>query len=907
MTNLRCLLLLLLPVILWGQMPAEFATPPGDVRPRVFWWWNDNATTKAALTHDLEEMHAKGIKGALLWYNPQVLIPVLGTRHDPLPQGPEFLSREWRELVTHAIKEADRLGIEITLNLSMGSNCGGPWMPPELSAQKLVWSERSVTGPVSFDEDLPFPDKVPRGADGKPVYYRDVAVVAARQREDGSYEAWSDHSKEMTPEGRLRWSVPAGRHVILRFGDSMSEAIVGGKAAAHSGGRYVDPMSKEAVRFHFRAMVEEMLKDAGAYAGKSWKYVHCDSWEISPANWTPNLMAEFRRRRGYDATLYLAGLAKPEALPAGIRQRFWEDYQKTMSDCIVEYHGQQLVDLCRQHKLGFSSEAGGPHVFPIDALRAHARTDLTMGEFWMRSGHSYHDTQRLVKQPASAAHIYGRRFAAAEAFTSIGPHWEEDPWAMKPVCDQAFIEGANLFYLHTFTHSPPVAGKPGWEYFAGTHFNPNITWWKEARVWTDYIARGQYMLSQGLFVADVLYYYGDQVPNFVRWKRTAPGLAPGYDYDVANAEVILTRLTVKNGRLVLPDGMSYRVLVMPDREDVSLPVLRKIGELIAAGATVVGRKPVRSSGLEGYPERDRDVAALANKIWGERGRESLQDALHAASVTPDFEYRAPHTDASIEYIHRRTATADIYFVANQQEREEEFDASFRVEGKQAEFWELDTGRVRRAPTSSSSHGRTVVPMKLAPYGSVFVVFRGTPSRQPVMEVGPLTELAQVEGSWRLSFEPGRGAPASAVFDKLISWTEHTDAGIRYFSGTATYRTTFLAAATWKRAERVLSLDLGQVKNIAHVWVNGVDVGVAWKPPYRVEVTGALHTGANEIRIEVTNLWPNRLIGDEFLPPAKRITSTNIHKFTKDSPLLPSGLLGPVRILAGERRAAVFVK
>jgi hypothetical protein len=345
--------------------------------------------------------------------------------------------------------------------------------------------------------------------------------------------------------------------------------------------------------------------------------------------------------------------------------------------------------------------------------------------------------------------------------------------------------------------------------------------------------------------------------------------------------------------------------------------------LVAAGATVVGRRPARSGGLEGYPQRDQAVAELARKIWGDcdgttrtevrygKGRivcgKPLRDVLTTEVVAPDFEYRPARADASIEYIHRRTATADIYFVVNQQEREEEFEADFRVEGRQAEFWEQDSGHLRQAPAYPSSRGRTVVPMKLPPYGSVFVVFRGTPSRQPAFEVGPLTELMEITGSWRLSFESGRGAPPSATFDKLISWPDHADPGIRYFSGTAKYRMKFDAPAGWKRAGRVVSLDLGQVKNIAHVRLNGVDVGVAWKPPYRVEVTRALREGANEIEIEVTNLWPNRLIGDEFLPAAEHITSTNIHKFTKNSPLLPSGLLGPVRIVAGERRAINLVR
>ena len=370
-------------------------------------------------------------------------------------------------------------------------------------------------------------------------------------------------------------------------------------------GLMLDHLSAEAMDLHFENTAGKLLAEMGQLAGKSLKYFHCDSWEVGQVNWTPRFMSEFRRRRGYELFPYLPALAGKIVVNREVTDRFYYDFRKTVGDCIVDNHYGRFRDLAHRHGVLFHPELGGAHhVTPLDALKSLGRADIPMGEFWARGNQEIGDAESLrflVRPAAMAAHTYGSNLVNAEAFTSLGPHWEEDPFQLKPVADRALCEGANRFFFHTFTHSPPEAGKPGYEYYAGSHFNPQITWWEQADAWTRYIARCQFMLQQGLFVADVCYYYGDQVPNTVPLKHVDPALGPGYDYDVISAEALLSRMSVRDGQIVLPDGMSYRILALPDRETIDLPVLRKIAELVRAGATVIGSKPCLATGLCDYP------------------------------------------------------------------------------------------------------------------------------------------------------------------------------------------------------------------------------------------------------------------------------------------------------------------
>jgi hypothetical protein len=480
---------------------------------------------------------------------------------------------------------------------------------------------------------------------------------------------------------------------------------------------------------------------------------------------------------------------------------------------------------------------------------------------------------------------------------------------------------------HAFTCSPAEMGLPGQQYFAGTHFNPNSIWWPKSGPFLAYIDRCQFLLQQGLFAADVVYYYGDHVPNFAQLKRSDPAhILPGYDYDVATEEVVLTRMTARNGRIVLPDGMSYRVLVLPDRPAISLPVLRKLKELVSAGITVIGPKPESATGLENYPKNDEEVTRLSGEVWADcdgktviehrfgQGRviwgRTAREVLLADGVKPDFEFalaktEAPATNASqssptLDYIHRRDGDADIYFVCNRTDRAVEADVTFRVDGRTPELWDAVTGQRRLLPVWSQAEGRTTVPLQFPAYGSWFVLFRKPAASETSLaskrNFPVLSTIQELGGPWTVRFDPKWGGPASAEFGKLESWTRRPEEGIRFYSGNATYVKTFdLDQPQPANGQSRIILALGDVRQLAEVRLNGKNLGVLWAIPLCVDITDAMKPAGNRLEIEITNFWPNRVIGDQSLPLEQRRTRTNIRKLTADTPLVESGLLGPVTL------------
>jgi len=540
----------------------------------------------------------------------------------------------------------------------------------------------------------------------------------------------------------------------------------------------------------------------------------------------------------------------------------------------------------------------------MDALKNLGRSDRPMGEFWQDNYRFVQDGQNQVtKMVATAAHIYGKKTASAESFTTFA-HWSDDPAALKPTVDRAFCEGINRVVFHTSTATRPEDARPGYEYGAGTHFNPNITWWEQAGAFVDYLSRCQHLLRSGLFVADVLYYNGDGAPNLVKPKHVPADLGPGYDYDVCNTEVLLTRLSVRDRRIVLPDGMSYHALVLPERTAMTVEVARKIRELVKAGATVVGPRPQHDPGLKDYPQCDEEVRSIADELWGGSGPgqviwgKSVRDVLAADRLSPDFNY--DERTGSLDFIHRTTGDAEIYFVVNRNDREDRANCTFRVKGKQPERWDPIHGTMYELASFTPVAEGTTVALKLAPHESCFVVFRKPVETSVSTETrssrnDPTWSAAQsLEGPWTVQFDARWGGPATTVFAGLTDWIQSRDERIRYYSGKATYRKSFDLTKPILAGQRVL-LDLGTVKNIAAVRLNGVDLGVVWTAPWQVEISRALKLTGNALEIDVVNLWPNRLIGDKYLPAAKRFTRTNI-ALKDDARLLPSGLLGPVIIL-----------
>jgi hypothetical protein len=474
-----------------------------------------------------------------------------------------------------------------------------------------------------------------------------------------------------------------------------------------------------------------------------------------------------------------------------------------------------------------------------------------------------------------------------------------------------------------------VKAYPGYEWeAAGTHFDNHITWWNMSHAWLSYLSRCQLLLRQGKFVADFLYYYGEDVPNFVPARsRMNPPLPPGFDCDTVNAEVLLGRLSVQGGRLKLPDGMSYQYLILPHRSVLAMsPALcRKLAEFVEAGATVIGPAPQCAPGLSNWPQCDAEVQAVAAKLWGPqpgsagerqvgRGRviwgRTPEEIVTADRLAADVEFRdlqpatiPPRFDGvtiPLEWIHRQAGATDFYFVANLSTNDVSVRAAFRARGRSPELWDAVTGHICPLPEYTPETGCTVVPLKFMARQSFFVVFRKGASTRAKGSAAVFAEtrlLQELSGSWEVSFNPAWGGPRSVRFEQLEDWTKRPEEGIRYYSGTATYRKRFeLSPSEAQKLKSSAFLDLGVVKNLARVRLNGQDLGVVWTAPWWVEITGAAKAGANDLEIEVVNLWPNRLIGDARLPKEQRRTVTNVEKFNKpNAALLESGLLGPVTV------------
>jgi hypothetical protein len=918
------------------QLEAGWLNPPVQARLRAYWWWLNGNVTKEAITRDLEEMKSKGFGGALI-------CDADGSSqegNERAPHGPTFFSPEWRELFKHTLKEAHRLGLEMSLNIQSGWNLGGPMVKPEDAPKKLVWTESRVKGETNLVVKL----QQPKGRDN---FYRDLFVLAYRinpnlppgrkplknlpekallqglqpfsapvstplfeefpavpGEQDTQVKDVADLSAKLTPDGTLRWDVPAGDWQIIRFGFTLNDHCHVSTCSQGWDGYALDPFDDGAFRRYWDAVIEPLMADAGLLAGKTLKYLHTDSWEVEVANWTPTLREEFKARRGYDLLPWLPVITGKIVNGRDESDRFLQDFCRTMGDLAIDHHYRLFRDGAHRHGMQIHPESGGPHSVPIDAQQCLGYDDAPMSEFWAWSWtHRVGDANRFfVKQPASASHAYGRPLVLAEGFTSIGPHWQETLRDnLKPTFDHACLEGLNLLVWHAFVCSPASEGIPGQQYFAGTHLNPNVTWWNKSAPFFSYIDRCQWMLQQGLPVADVAYYYGDHVPNFAQLRKSDPAHAgTGYDYDVVTAEVVLNRMNVSDGRLVLPEGTSYRLLVLPDRTVISLPVLRKLKELVAAGAMVLGPRPATASGLAGFPASDAEVKRLADELWGKgnvQTGKTGREVLLAKGVKPDFEWKSQNDgEPEIDYVHRTVDGTEIYFVANRSTNAAALECTFRVAGKAPELWDAVTGDHRFATAYSQAEGRTTLPLEFAPCGSRFIVFREPAAQHAATSKrndASFETIKELGGSWAVSFDPKWGGPESAQFDSLASWTTRPEPGIKFYSGKAVYRQSFESPAGANA--RSFWLDLGEVRELAEVKLNGQSCGIAWASPFRVDISRALKPGPNQLEIEVVNFWPNRIIGDQSLPEAQRLTKTNIRKLTAKTPLVPSGLLGPVRL------------
>ena len=1006
------------------RLAAGFTVPTESARPWVYWMWMDGNLTRQGITADLEAMQRAGIGGVVIC---EVNVGV--------PRGPvEFMSAEWRQLFKHVVREAERLGLEITLNAGPGwTGSGGPWVKPEQSMQHIVAAAAEAAGPGRFDAALPQPQRRPAFfGDGllppelekaKNDYYRDVAVLAFPTPAAGPtipdidekalyvrapYSSQPgvkpflpspadfpaipagaaidpsrivDLTGRVTADGHLAWDVPAGRWTILRFGRTSTGANT--RPAPVPGlGLECDKLDKAALDAHFDAFVGALLRDIGPRRtdGRAgWTMLHIDSWEMGAQNWTGAFREEFRRRRGYNPLPYLPAITGRIVESLEISDRFLWDLRQTAQELVVENHALYLKELGRRNGFGLSIE---PYdMTPCADMTLGTVADVPMGEFWLYGFHTAHS----VIEAASLAHTGGKRIVAAEAFTSSDVEaWRAHPAAMKALGDWALAAGVNRIVFHRYQNQAGLNERPGMTMGPyGVHWERTQTWWDMAPAFHTYLARSQFLLRQGLPVADVCYLVAEGSPHVFRAPASAlrgdPPDRLGYNFDGCAPETLREAAAVENGRIVFPDGVSYRMLVLPERETMTPALLRKIRDLVAAGATVVGPRPRKSPSLSGFPACDAEVKSMADALWGDcdgegvtehaygqgrvvwvrgtktalPGAESpgskpsdkttwdvgapplsepeqygdfavVADVLERMAVPPDFS-----SDVPLRYTHRRDGEAEIYFVANPQDQALEANVTFRVRGKYPELWDAVTGEIRVLSQFTTKDGLTSVPLRFEPHQSFFLVFRrpaGKAESPARSNFSDLAEVSVLNGPWEVSFDPKWGGPDKIILENLDDWSLRPETGIKYYSGTAVYRKTFdlpkfataLGKAPAGRAR--VWLGLGIVKNIARVRLNEHELGVVWCAPWRVDVTAALKPNGNALEIQVANLWPNRLIGDEQepadaeygrggnlirwpewltkgepRPSPRRLTFATWKHFTKDSPLLPSGLLGPVSI------------
>jgi hypothetical protein len=762
-----------------------------------------------------------------------------------------------------------------------------------------------------------------------------------------------DLTKLLRADGCLDWKAPSRRWTIMRFGWT----TIGQHARMSSGGGYeVDVLSTKGADLMFDNAAVGMLKATAKTAPGAMKVFHTDSWEIGAdvqgqqPTWTPDFREQFRKRRGYDLLPLLPAMARRIVDDSETTERFLTDYRATIADLVADYYGQ-LQHRAHQTQTMLNPESGyGSYPTPhLDGLKVFGRADLPMAEIShndtlenfssaITSGAipSSFSTCDVLRTAASGARIYGRQIMQAETLTYhpwLGQVTAPDRY--RKTLNYCFANGLNSAVIHKYVHQP-FEFKPGLEDYG--IFSRHHTWWPMAEGLLGYIGRCQYLLQQGRFVADTAYFVGEGSSRYVPGKAYLdPALPLGCDYDGMNAEVLLTRLSVKDGRWTLPDGLSYRYLVLtePYSSTMSTEVLQKIAELVEAGGTLVGKPPTRTPGLANRGAADAKLAALVKTLWGDslspngihavgKGRVvcgvAIDNLMRQDNSVPDLVATDGSLDpsattdlpasVSLDWMHRRTKDADIYFVANPSSKQLNMQLALRVTGKVPELFDPLAGRVRDLPSYSIKAQQTILPMRFEPYQGLFIVFSQKAPMQAAAIAGPnfpeYEPMLEINGPWTVQFDPAWVSPAlgtsgdlakgTVVFDQLTDWTKRAETGLKYYSGIATYSTSFnLPDGLTPEVMSKLRLGLGVVNHVARVRLNGQDLGVTWCEPWQADLGAACMPGANKLEIEVANLWANRVIGDASLPVAQRLTKSNF-QLGAETPLYPSGLLGPVRIL-----------
>ena len=727
-------------------------------------------------------------------------------------------------------------------------------------------------------------------------------------------QAVIDISNSINEEGAINWQVPEGDWIITRYG-MVTTGVENHPSTAEGVGLEVDKMSIEHVKHHFNSFAKKIQARVPAEKRAALKWLIADSYEVGAQNWSDDFAKQFQQQYGYDAKQYLPVFNGYLVGNADKSERFLWDIRRLVADNISYKYVGGLKKVANEHGLKLWLENYGHWGFPGEFLQYGGQSDAVAGEFWNEllgpPGKQWDLGAIEVKAAASSAHIYGKTKVSVEAFTANARQYERHPAMLKKRGDFAFANGANDIVLHLYIAQPDVDRAPGINAWFGTEFNRHNIWFSHAHAYTDYLRRSMHMLQQGHPVADVAYFIGESTPAMTGIEQ--PRLPKGYSFDFINAEVLLDRVTVENGDLVLPEGIRYKLLVLPPLDTMRPGILARISDLVNQGATIFGPAPTSSPSLQGYPAADVKVKNLAVELWGKvdgknvtaatfgKGAvydgENLAEALAALNMQPDFDF-----DASLPLLfnHRQVDGKDIYFVSNQSKDALSFSPTFRIKGKQPEHWNPVTTEVRNLPEYAETANGITVPLTLAAYESAFIVFeKPLEAATGVANFPTPQKLATLNKPWQVTFDKAMGGPETPVtFNTLSDWSKNSDPAIKTYSGTAVYKTTFNIDNIDKAQK--YRLDLGKVKVIAKVKVNGVDVGAAWTAPWSVDISHALKVGENQLEIMVVNTWINKMVSDLSLPENERSTWVSTPMFTKNTPLDSSGLMGPVTLLSVEK-------
>ncbi|MDF8333871.1 glycosyl hydrolase [Novosphingobium cyanobacteriorum] len=723
---------------------------------------------------------------------------------------------------------------------------------------------------------------------------------------------------KLRPDGTLDWTPPKGSAWrIVRLGASLL-GTTNHPAPPEATGLEVDKFDTAAVtRYleHYLSTYRDAVGE-GMVGPRGVSALLTDSIEVGAANWTPKMVAQFTRLRGYDPTPWFPALAGTIVGTRAESDKFLYDYRRTLAELMSGDHYATVARISHENGLkvyGEALEDNRPSLGDDMSMRSHA--DVPMAALWTFSRSKGPNPSYLsdMKGASSVAHVYGQNLAAAESMTAAMSPWNFAPADLRRFVDLEFAMGINRPVIHTSVHQPTDDKLPGISLaMFGQYFNRHESWAEMARPWVDYISRSSLLLQAGRNVADVAYFYGEEAPITGLF-----GQKPVSDAPTANAWDFLSPdaldgALVNDGALLRSQGgaLYHAIYLGGSSRHMTLKALRRLSALVEGGGSLIGLPPESSPALaDADPVRAAEWAALVRKLWPGtpsaavgRGRviatADVDAGLKALAIAPDFVPANAPADAQVLFVHRALGDGELWYLANRKTREERFEGRFRVTGKQPELWHADTGRSE--PVSYRiENGITVVPLALPAESSVFVVFR-KPATAQAREVRAPAQvpLASITGPWTVTFQPGRGAPASIVLPALQSLETHADPGVKYFSGEMTYSRSFRLPKGYRKGHP-LWLDLGAVHDLAEVTVNGKATGGAWHAPYRVDISNAVKAGRNQLSIRIANTWVNRLIGDAQPGVTQKVSWTAEPSYLPDAPLRPSGLVGPVS-LATER-------